>query len=168
MRPQDTTPTGVVRIPLRARDGAVRNYAIVDAADAAWVNQWRWHLSTKGYVSRTAKISGQYVKFRLHRELLGLTNGDGFEGDHINRDRLDNRRCNLRAVSHAANTQNVTSHQGTTSKHRGVSWNKQKRKWEGRVRVNGRAIHLGYFADESQAAEAARAARARLLPNATD
>jgi hypothetical protein len=34
----------MAEIPLRARDGSVKAWALIDAADAAWLNQWRWSM----------------------------------------------------------------------------------------------------------------------------
>ena len=48
----------------------------------------------------------------LHREVLGLTPGDGLETDHRNGDRLDNRRSNLRVATRAQNAQNVPARSG--------------------------------------------------------
>jgi len=104
----------------------------------------------------------------LHRELLGLTRGDGFEVDHINRDRLDNRRSNLRAIPLDGNRQNKSSHRTSSSKYRGVSWAPDRRKWRAFVTDHGKRINLGQFSDEQAASEAARAARSRLMPYAVD
>lgn len=153
-----------VRIPLRARDGSVRAYALVDAADADWVNQRRWFLGTHGYAVRNHTRG---VMRWLHREILGLVPGDGMDGDHISRDRLDNRRANLRIVTRQANSHNTTG-RGGTSQHRGVCWDKYTGSWKANVMVNGKNVNLGRFHDESDAAEAARAGRARLMPSATD
>lgn len=99
----------IVLIPLRARDGAVRAYAIVDAGDADWVNQWRWCLNN-GYVGRRATRqesgSGPRRLIYLHRALGGLMHGDEVEVDHFDLDHLNNRRKNLRIVTHAQNGQN--------------------------------------------------------------
>src|SRR5690348_7035928 len=94
------------RIPLRARDGSIRAHVIVDASDAAWVNQWRWSLSG-GYAYRTATINGRKETVWLHRALLGCIQRDGIEVDHIDRDRLNCRRHNLRRLNHSGNAQNV-------------------------------------------------------------
>jgi hypothetical protein len=153
-----------VRIPLRARDGSVRAYVVVDAADAAWANQWRWSLNSDGYAVRTERKGGRQRKVRLHRELLGLVHGDGIEGDHKDRDRLNCRRLNLRALPKGANSQNQPSNIGTSSSYRGVSWNRRTRKWVATVKHGGKQIHLGYFEDEGHAAEVARLARLRLMP----
>lgn len=165
MHPEDTT----ARIPLRARDGSIRAYALVDAADAEWANQWRWSLG-KGYALRIGCAGGSRQTILLHRELLGLSPGDGLEGDHINRDRLDCRRANLRVVPKKGqpNHQNVSSHRGATSRHRGVSWDKRNGKWFVKVWAGGKHHYLGLFADEEEAAQVARDARLRLMPYAVD
>jgi hypothetical protein len=162
MQPDDT-----VRIPLRARDGSVRAYALVDAADAEWANQWRWSLN-EGYAHRGTTVNGRDCKIYLHREILGLTPGDGLEGDHIDRDRLNNRRSNLRVIPKRAQQQNISTAHRSSSIHRGVSWDKSENKWRVSVRHDGRQLHGGYFTSEDDAAIAARNLRLRLMPYATD
>ena len=168
MRPDDTAPDGAVLIPLRARDGSVRAFAVVDAADAAWANQWRWSLDGDGYAVRSERRNGHCQTIRLNRELLGLKRGDLRQGDHRDRDRLNNRRSNLRGLPDTKNAQNVSSFHGSASQYRGVYWDKRKRKWRAQVNVDSRTTNLGYFTDEREAAEAACAARGRLLPYAMD
>lgn len=164
MQADDTS----VRIPLRARDGSVRAYAIVDAADADWVNQWRWCLTTRNYVRRAERIDGNKPHtIKLHRALLGLTAVDGVEVDHLNRDPLDNRRSNLRIVDRNANAQNVPGRVGT-SKYRGVTWYKARRKWGVQIVSNKKHHFLGLFDSEEEAASVAREGRARLLPFSVD
>lgn len=154
-------------VPLQRGD-SILAYAVIDAADVEWASRWRWTLDDKGYAERSNRINGRSQHIRLHRELLGLTHGDGFEGDHINRDRLDNRRSNLRAIPLAGNRQNKSSHHNSSSKYRGVSWAPDRRKWRASITDHGKRIHLGQFSDEQTAAEAARAARSRLMPYAVD
>lgn len=150
-----------MEIPLRARDGSIRAYALVDDADLEWA-AWLWRLTSSGYARRCE--GGRYLY--LHRELLGLSPGDGLEGDHRNGDRLDNRRSNLRAVTRAQNSQNIRRAPASSS-HRGVSWNKAKGRWRAYVRLGGKLHHLGYFASEEDAAAGAAASRAEHMPYAT-
>lgn len=152
-----------IRIPLRRRDGSVRAYALIDVGDAH-LAEHRWCLSSDGYAVR--KTDESIV--RLHRAILGLHQGDGLQGDHINRDRLDNRRSNLRVVTNAENHQNVPGQDGKTSEFRGVSWNARKHKWQACVRAKGHLHWLGFFVDESRAAEAAAEFRVRNLPFSVD
>jgi hypothetical protein len=140
---------------------------VIDAADADWASQWKWSLQD-GYAVRGAHIAGHFRTFRLHRELLGLVHGDGVEGDHRDRDKMNCRRANLRPATKPLNAQNVPSYRGATSAYRGVYWSKGHGKWGAHVRIKGKGHHLGFFDSEQTAAEAAREGRARLLPFAVD
>lgn len=163
-----TLPDGAVRLPLRARDGSVRAYAIVDAADAPVVSQYRWHFERR-YAVRDVGGRRQKRKIYLHRQILGLVPGDGLEGDHRDRDRLNCRRSNLRIVpGMSANRQNLPGQRNTSSAYRGVSFYKRDGTWQAYLRAKGKRVHLGYFETELGAAEAARAARLRLMPYAVD
>ncbi len=168
MRPDDTAPEGAACIPLRAADRkTVRAYALVDAADAEMVNQWRWSLHKRGYAVRHQKIDGVQRAILLHRQILGLVHGDGLDGDHKNRNRLDCRRSNLRPTPKHGNRQNVPS-RGGSSAYRGVSMVKTTGKWEAYVNVRGKKKNLGYFSDEAQAGAAALVARQEVMPYALD
>ena len=69
------------------------------------VHKWRVMTThTKRYVHSAAGGKTLY----LHRLIMGLTPGDGLEVDHLNGNGLDNRRENLRVVTHAQNHQNKT------------------------------------------------------------
>lgn len=159
----------IVRIPLRARDGSVRAYAIVDAADAEFISQWRWQInSVTGYALRKKREGQRTHTIYLHRELLGLVPADGLFGDHIDRDRLNCRRSNLRVLRLGENQQNTSAQRGTSSVYRGVSWIAQSGKWRAAIRVKSKTYTLGLFENESDAANAARVARQQILPFSTD
>ena len=158
----------IARIPLRDRTGTVIDYAVIDAADVDLVSAWPWHLNSDGYVARSSWKGGKWTDFRLHRVILGLERGNPLEGDHIDHDRRNNRRSNLRIIPKPAQADNRISRPGSSSKYRGVSWHKTKRKWGAHVRVDRKLLHLGYFASEEEAGEVAREARLRLLPYAVD
>lgn len=79
----------------------------------------------------------------LHRYLMGATKGT--EIDHINRDGLDNRKINLRFVTHQENMVNRPKHKNNTSGITGVNWNKHAGKWKAQIQRFGKNIHLGYF-----------------------
>lgn len=85
------------------RRGEIVAYALVDEADYERFKGYRWRpLSTLGYPS--TNIDGR--PHSLHRLVIGLQPGDGLECDHVNRNPLDNRRSNLRLVSHRENCAN--------------------------------------------------------------
>ena len=156
-----------IRVPVYARGCIIVAYATVDAEDGEWALSHRWRL-VKGYARRSVKVNGEVLSYLLHRELLGLKRGDGLEVDHIDRDRLNNRRSNLRILSKAENGQNRKSKCDSVSRYRGVSWNSKRKQWYATVTVNGRTIWLGSYDDETVAASVARSARLRLLPYSHD
>lgn len=136
-------------IPVR-RGGQVVAFALVDEADAHLV-AGRWALNSTGYA--TARRDGRTVL--MHRHILGLAPGDGLEVDHVNCARLDNRRRNLRVLTHAENHHNRRPRSFGTSKFRGVYWNKAAGKWFARVKIDGRHHWVGAFDDETEAGNAA-------------
>jgi hypothetical protein len=109
----------------------------------------------------------------MHREVLGLETGDPRQGDHLNRNRLDNRRENLRIIASSVQAQNRTkpaTHKGkpTESKYRGVYMVKKKGKWTGKWKASVDQHYLGCFGSEEEAAEAARQYRLQTMPVALD
>lgn len=150
-----------IRIPLHNRTGDIVAYALVDAEDAT-LAEMSWYRD-RGYAMRVAHRDGRQKKIVLHRVVLGLTSGDGLQCDHINGDRLDCRRDNLRVVSSAQNAQNKGT-QGGTSEHRGVSWDARSRKWQAHAMLNGRGHNLGRFDSEQEAADVASAWRLAHMP----
>ena len=79
-------------------------YALVDDKDFDLVKKFKWHLSWTGYAVRTINHD---KKLFMHQLILG-TKKD-FVNDHINRNRLDNRRKNLRLVTRSVNVYNSKS-----------------------------------------------------------
>lgn len=98
-----------------------------------------WHLSDTGYAVRRNRSEGGTV--RLHR--LVANTPEGLFTDHKNHDRLDNRKSNLRVVSHAENMANYKGEKGYT-------WDASKSKWM--VRYKG--IFYGRYATEAEAQRA--------------
>ena len=71
--------------------------------------------------------------------------------DHINRNKLDNRRCNLITVTRRQNQMNVGLRKDNTSGIKGVCWDKQSNKWRVSVKISGRQYYLGLFNDKLEA-----------------
>lgn len=117
-------------------------FAIVDDADFDYLNQWKWHVAAKGYAARDARVDGKKIKIYMHKLINGTA--DGYDTDHINRDKLDNRRANLRQVTRSVNMRNCLQ-SNNTSGYRGVSWHKQRSKWTARAKINGSYKSLGLF-----------------------
>jgi hypothetical protein len=138
-----------LRIPLHGRSG-IRGYALIDEEDRALVESYRWMLGSGGY----ARIVQRELVL-MHRLILGLPPGRALQADHINHDKLDNRRRNLRVVTQQGNMQNRGTDHAARSEFVGVSWETRKQRWRARVVIGGQRPHLGYFATELDAAVAA-------------
>jgi len=98
-------------------------------------------------------------KVRMHRFLLG--EDDSRFVDHINRDRLDNRRENLRYVTHSQNRFNASKNPSNKSGVKGVYWSKERQKWCVQITVNWKKMHLGRFDNFDDAVKARKEAEER-------
>jgi hypothetical protein len=79
---------------------------IVDDEDFEWLNQWKWQYVGK-YAARFVQTKKVRKIILMHRLLVDPP--EGLEVDHINRNKLDNRRANLRAVNRSENMKNRDS-----------------------------------------------------------
>ena len=152
----------MIEIPLRNREGQTIAVALVDDEDRERVEHYRWHRTHWGYVTRSTPRPECRLIW-LHREVMGLSPGDGLEVDHRDGNKLDNRRSNLRVATRQQNAQNVARH-----RYRGVSWFKPAGLWQAKVTLGGVQHHLGYFRDREKAREAAVAFRAEHMPFAVE
>ena len=74
--------------------------------------------------------------------------------DHINHDGLDNRRANIRNCTLKQNNANSRSAKNASSKYKGVSWNKLRKKWAAYIKKDYKQLYLGLFENEIEAAKA--------------
>lgn len=136
-----------VRIPVRGG-----RWAVVDEADAGLVKGRPWHLSG-GYAQTHCWIGDKLSCELMHRLIMAPPKG--MVVDHINGDRLDNRRENLRVCSNAQNISNrVTIDRRNKSGVTGVHWHAKAGKWAAEIKRR----HLGLFATIEEAAKVRRAA----------
>jgi hypothetical protein len=126
---------------------------LVDDEDYEWLNQWKWHY-TGNYVGRTIRIGNIRKTIYMHRIVLNPPN-DMFT-DHINHNKLDNRRCNLRICTRSQNNANNRLSRSNTSGRRGVYWYKQTKKWKAQIKYKGHKLSIGYFLNIEDAAKAYR------------
>lgn len=134
-------------------------YAIVDAEDYERIVRHKWYYD--GYAMRDVYENGKKRKVLMHRVVIGY-DGD-MDVDHINRDKLDNRKCNLRVVSRSVNLMNRGKTVKNKSGFKGVSWHKATKKWAAFIRFNNQKTALGIFDDVHEAAAAYNAAYATLI-----
>lgn len=135
-----------------------RGVAIVDDEDFPRLFGYMWYLSTSGYANAfkgTRKIN---ERIAMHRLIVQAVPGEYV--DHINGNKLDNRKANLRKCDQSGNLANTSMPRTNTTGFKGVSWDKARGKFVAQIKVRGKHIHLGRFADKTAAARAYdRAAR---------
>lgn len=127
----------------------------VDEVDVALVAPFKWHVTSNGYVG-TSLRGGR--KVLLHRLIAGVTERSVLV-DHQNRNKLDNRRSNLRLATRCQNAGNLVR---VASKYRsrfkGVSWHKHVGRWVAQLKVTLNSVeknkYLGTFEHEEDAAKA--------------
>jgi len=124
--------------------------AMIDSDDIAKVENRKWCLNDQGYV-----ISG-YGKgrVRLHHIILDFKYRytDNFEIDHINTNPLDNRKSNLRKITHQQNISRQKISKVNTSGYKGVCYDKNTKGWKARIFVKGKYFYLGQFKTKEEAA----------------
>jgi hypothetical protein len=143
-------PERIKKIPLTR--GKV---ALVDADDYQRLIVHKWY-AVKGrytfYAVRGAWKNKKMIRISMHREILGLNKGDGKISDHKDRDGLNNRKYNLRIVNYHLNAWNRKTRNDNASGFRGVSWHKQRKKWQVRISRDGIRIYCGIYPNLEEAA----------------
>ena len=83
-----------------------------------------------------------------HRIIWKGFNGpipNGFEIDHIDRNRDNNQLANLRLVTPSENKLNIGLRKDSVTKVKGVYWSKQKQKWSAEITRNSKKKFIGYY-----------------------
>lgn len=150
----------------QARRAQLPDGVLVDDDVRPMLSEFRWYkwrpnasacLYCKGYRPRD--------KFRisLHRFIANAGPGDSV--DHVNGDGLDNRRANLRKLTHAQNHQNRQGLQANnTSGYRGVTWDKIHNRWAAHCKVDGKMRTVGYSDNAHEAGRIAAEWRRERMP----
>jgi hypothetical protein len=137
--------------------------ALVSREDHALVVGKTWRMNADGYATGRDEENRH---IGMHRVILGLKYGDPLQGDHINGDRLDNRRENLRACTQAQNAQNKKV--WGSSGHRNVYQHSRTKVYRVSVRKNKKLHYGGRHKELDDAIEAARSLRERLFSHANE
>ncbi len=116
-------------------------FAKVDLEDYPIINSYSWYIM--GRYTYSAKLGTS-----MHRFILNAPPDK--DVDHINGNRFDNRKSNLRLCSKSENLANSKKRKGTKSRFKGVNWDNEFKKW--RVFIQSKSI--GRFKDELEAARA--------------
>ena len=147
-----------IEIPLGGRKHTGYT-AIIDVDDYWLVNQYRWRVKLDKSLNPAYVQSGaaRGPRIILHQLLTGLKGVD-----HKDRSGFNNRRKNLRPATTSQNKRNSDSYRNSSSKYKGVHWNKQCKKWKAQIVHEGKNYYLGLFDSEIAAAMAYDEASCRL------
>lgn len=134
------------------------NVVLVDDEDYGFISRVKWRkcldyavgASHEGHNEKGNKIIGQVF---MHKVIMFA--GKKIEVDHINGNKLDNRKENLRYATRMQNSHNrrKLNPDNFTSKYKGVSYNKKDKKYTANIRLNYKLIYGGSFDKEIDAAK---------------
>jgi hypothetical protein len=131
----------------------INGIAIIDITDLDLIKQHKWAKDKQGYVvTRMRDPDGKNHRLSMHRFLL---NPKDYElVDHINFNKSDNRRSNLRIVTKSQNEMHKLKRNNNTSGVKGVSFYKSKNKWAAELTVNQKKVYRKCFDNFEDAVEA--------------
>ncbi len=128
--------------------------ALVDDEDYEYLCKSKWcafYSHGRYYAVRTVWENKRNKIILMHRQILNPPKGK--EVDHINHNGLDNRKKNIRIATRSQNNQNQRKcTRNTTSKYKGVSWDKKTNKWISYIKINCKRTVIGYYHNEIFAA----------------
>lgn len=123
-------------------------FALVDDEDFEALIDYRWRSNSKGYAIRSHSVDGKEIIVAMHREIMQPPTG--LVVDHIDGNRLNNTRANLRIITQQQNLMNRRVFKNNSTGFKGVTF--QHGKWHARIEKDGQAIHLGFHDDLKTAA----------------
>ncbi|MGP0689771.1 HNH endonuclease [Priestia aryabhattai] len=132
---------GYAEIVLRDRVGNITESTIIDLENIDNLSMYKWSLHKSGYAH--AKIDGRHVL--MHRFIMGVHNDDRFDVDHEDRNKLNNRKSNLRTATRQQNTINKDKRVDNTTGIIGVYYRKDSGKWMAKVSIDKKSVSLGTF-----------------------
>lgn len=138
-------------------NGKGRAECKVDVADREALLNRAWAVSSDGYAVNTYTRHNKRHTIKMSRLILGMADDDERQCDHMNRDRLDNRRANLRIATPSENSYNRQYPSSTGLL--GVSVEKRcpgsVKIYKAHVQYNGKKLNLGRFCTPQEAHEVA-------------
>lgn len=132
-------------------------WAIIELSDLELVKGYRWSASGGGYA---AAWDGTEVILMHH---IFLPRKNGFHTDHINGNRQDNRRCNLRYATRSQNSANHARRSDNKVGVTGICWDSSRKKWMATITLDGNTRRLGRFDSKTQAINVRRKAEKKLF-----
>jgi len=139
-------------------DGS-NNKFYVDKDNFYLIKDYYWSVDTHGYVKTVSKNK----KIYLHRIIMGCAQNDGKIVDHINGQRNDCRKTNLRFVDYHQNRMNQSIRSDNKTGVTGVYFNSKSNKWESYITINNKKINLGKYKLKNDAIQVRKDAEEKLF-----
>ncbi|HDV6327492.1 TPA: HNH endonuclease [Burkholderia cenocepacia] len=127
---------------------------LVDADDFAELSQYVWYVGNRGYAYRIRRDGRRRTHVVMHRQILGLDHDDCRVTDHVNGNKIDNRRENLRICDQRENMRNQKLPRHNTTGYKGVHRVRTTGRFAAQIRINDRCICIGTFDTAEEAAHA--------------
>lgn len=134
-------------------------FTLLDDEDYNYFSQWKWQ-NIHGYAVRCVYVANRKLGKGVHRSVNKLValhrevnkTPEGFDTDHVNRDKLDNRKSNLRTTNRSVNAHNAgKKNNNSRSSLQGVQWRSDRKKWRSYICIDYKPVYLGTFDDELDA-----------------
>lgn len=125
---------------------------LFDLEDLPLIESRSWYRDKDGYLVSCYFFNGSRRFVRFHRIVMKAKPGQFV--DHINKDRADNRKCNLRYCKQVENARNRSIYSTNTSGVTGVYFDKQRNKWVASISYNKKRILIGRFTSKEDAVRA--------------
>lgn len=123
---------------------------IIDPVDHEKLTAYSWHKNLDGHIERVAYNDGKKTFILMSHHILSPPKGGAIE--HINLNKLDNRKSNLLVLSANEVTRDIIKAREKNSTHHGVSFYAPKCLWRSRIKYHGIQKTLGYFQSEYKCA----------------
>jgi hypothetical protein len=117
---------------------------IVDNSLLKKLKCFTWYVNKMGYA-----VNDTEPRKTMHRFIMNFPKSNV---DHINGNKLDNRKKNLRLCNQSQNTANSSKRKTNKAGYKGVSWNKRYKKWEAYLTKDYKHVFLGYHDTKEKAA----------------
>lgn len=126
---------------------------LFDVQDVVTANLYGWCKHSGGYAVASKLVSGVWTNILFHREVTGCPTGSVV--DHIDGNKLNNVRSNLRICTYADNVRSqLKLLKPTSSQYKGVVFNKACKKWQANITIGNKLKYLGLYTKEIDAARA--------------
>lgn len=130
--------------------------------DDLWIIKSRtWYKDKDGYLASNYLFNGKLCFLMFHREVIKAPAGSVV--DHINRDKCDNRKCNLRLCSRSENNMNRNRFANNTSGVAGVYYEAGRDRWVANIVCRHQRVYIGRYKTKEEAIVARLAKEAELF-----